>query len=170
MPGTGRYGTVASNLRKKNVLLSKTFPSDPQQDGSFTHEKLIAIANEKLLPSVQAGDPVLMPRVVFDFSAGPSLVDVTTSAADPNKGLPMTPFSPNVVSPGADPAGVGDTVATNVDPTRSADPGLTPADVRPSVVIGTNGTVSPSVTGPEISSLKLNSARETLQFGKHNIT
>jgi formate hydrogenlyase subunit 6/NADH:ubiquinone oxidoreductase subunit I len=50
MPGTGRYGTVASNLRKKNVLLSKTFPTDPQQDGSFTHEKLIAIANEKLLP------------------------------------------------------------------------------------------------------------------------
>ena len=167
MPGTGKYGTVASNLRKKNVLLAKTFPSDPQQDGSLTHDKLIAIANEKLMPRVQAGDPILMPRVLFDFSAGPSLLDVITSAKEPNKGLPMTPFSPNVVSPGADPAAVGDTIATNVDPMRSADPGLTTSDVRPSVVIGTNGTVSPSVTGPEIGSLKLDSARETLQFGKH---
>jgi len=170
MPGAGRYGTVVSNLRKKNVLLAKTFPSDPQQDGSLTHEKLIAIANEKLIPRVQSGDPVLMPRVQFDFSAGPDLSQTKTSATDPNKGLPMTPFSPNVVSPGADPAGVGDTVATNVDPTRSADPGLLASDVRPSVVIGTNGTISPSTTGPEIGSLKLDSTRETLQFGKHNIT
>lgn len=167
MPGTGKYGTVASNLRKKNVLLTKTFPSDPQQDGSFTHEKLIAIANEKLLPRVQTGDPILMPRVVFDFSAGPLLTDAPTSASDPNKGLPMTPFSPNVVSPGADPAAVGDTVAINVDPTKSADPGLTVSDVRPSVVIGTNGTVSPSMTGPEIGSLRLDSTKETLKLGKH---
>lgn len=167
MPGLGRYGTVVNKLAKKNTLLARSFPSDPQNDGSLTHEKLIEIANEKLIPRVQFGDPRLIPSVALDFRAAPLLTDVKTSATDPNKGLPMTPFSPNVVSPGADPAGVGDTVAVNVDPLKIADPGLTPSDVRPSAVIGTNGTVSPATSAKEISALRLDAATETLTLGKH---
>lgn len=170
MPGTGKYGTVVSKLRKKNVLLAKVFPFDPQNDGSLTHEKLVSIANEKLIPRVQFGDPLLSPRVALDFSASPAVVDAVTSVTQPFKGLPMTPFTPNVVSPGADPGAIGENVAINNDPLKAADPGVTPADVRPNVVIGTNGTVSPAQAGPEIGALRLDAARETLQLGKHNIT
>lgn len=170
MPGTGKYGTVASRLRKKNTLLEKCFPFDPQHDGSLTHEKLIALSNQYLIPPVQAGDPLIAPRVSLDYSASPDILrSSNTSAVSPHKGLPMTAYSPNVVSPGADPGAIGDTVAINNDPLKASDPGLTPADVRPSAVLGINGTVDPSTAGPEIGALRLDATRETLQPGLHNI-
>lgn len=169
MSGLGKYGTVASKARKKNLLLEKCFPFDPQHDGSLTHEKLIEIANRVLIPPVQFGDPLISPKVVLNFAASPDIPSARTSAKEPNKGLPMIPWSPNVVSPGADPGAIGDVVAVNNDPTKASDPGLTPAEVKPSIVLGINGTVNPAATGPEIGAYQLNSTRETLQLGKHNI-
>lgn len=167
MPGLGKYGTVYDKLAKKRPLLEKLFRSSPQYDGDLTHIKLIAISNANLIPASQAGDTQMFPVPVdLNFDKSPNLADVTTSTKENHKGWPSTAFTPNPVSPGADPAAVGDVIATNLDPNKQDDPNLTPVDVNQRFIPDTNGTLSPSKSATDVGSLQLNAQKETLVLGQ----
>lgn len=168
MPGTGKYGTTYDKVAKKKPTLAKLFATDPQYDGSYTHDALIKLANQVLVPAHQAGDPTLFPAGVdLNFAGAPDFNDVTTSTKKPNQGWPMTPYTPNTMSPGADPAATGDNVATNVDPFKVGDPGLTPTDIKPNFVPDTDGVVEPDETATQIGSSVLDAKAEKLVPGKH---
>src|SRR5205814_6864317 len=47
MPGLGKYGTVYSRLAKKRPLLEKLYPTNPQYDGDYTHDKLLTRSEER---------------------------------------------------------------------------------------------------------------------------
>lgn len=167
MPGLGKYGTVYDKLAKKRPLLEKLFKSSPQYDGDLTHSKLVAISNAKLVPTVQQGDIQMFPVPVdLNFDKSPKLTDVTTSTKENHKGWPSTPFTPNQVSPGADPAAVGDVIATNVNPNKQDDPGLTPTDINSRFVADADGTLDPNKSAADVGSLQLNAQKETLVLGQ----
>lgn len=170
MPGTGKYGTTYDRLAKKKPILEKLFKSSPEYDGSYKHIDLIKVANADLVPDgVQVGDPLLFPTGVdFSFGGAPDLSSVTTSNQQPLKGWPSTPYTPNLMSPGQDPAAIGDNVAVNVDPFKVDDPNLTTTDLKPGIVPGqTDDTVSPDSTSVDISSTTLDATKEKLTFGHH---
>lgn len=167
MPGLGRYGTVYDKLARKRPLLEKLFKSSPQYDGDLTHNGLIAISNANLIPASQVGDIQVFPTPVdLNFGRSPSFDDVTTSTKENNRGWPSTAFTPNQVSPGADPAAIGDVIATNIDPNKQDDPNLMPTDINPRFIPDANGTLNPNRSAADVSSLQLNSQRETLIFGQ----
>jgi hypothetical protein len=171
MPGNGKYGTTYDKLPKKYPVMEKLFKTSPEYDGTYKHSDLLAVANKELVPQgVQKGDPLIFPGGVdFTYGGAPNLADVTTSNKQPNKGWPATPYTPNPVSPGQDPAAVGDNVVVNVDPLKIDDPNLTPADLKPNVVPGkTDNTQSPSSTSGDVA--KEDTLGATLKLGRSSNT
>jgi hypothetical protein len=172
MPGAGKFGTLYSRLKKKYSLLEKLFSKSPQYPGggNYTHEEMIKNANKVMFPAVQQGDPGQFPNgVKLDFADAPKMTDVKTSTVENLKGWPSTPYTPNQVSPGADPAAVGDNIAVNVNPMKQEDPALSVYDIKPTIVLGQNGTVDPSLTSDKMVDNEkgvLSSDSETLVPGK----
>lgn len=142
MPGQGKYGTVYDQLSMKKPMHEKLFGSSPQYDGSYTLDKLVNIANAKLIPSVQQGDLTLFPSVDMNYGGAPKFGDVVTG----DGGKPSTAYTPNPASPGE---------GNGADPTKMPDAGLHPVDIKPGFVPGENGTAEPAGASASVSATVL---------------
>lgn len=164
MPGQGKYTKYdpqKSDFAKgvsSAARLKKLFNSDAELTDTTL---LFAKANAKLLAKnsngVQQGDPQLFSEGVdLTFSRAPDLSTVKTGGG----GLPSTPYTPNLTSPGE---------VNGVDPTKQADMKISDTkELSVTAQPGVNGLVNPSEVSTKIgSTVKIDAIANPLVFGAH---
>lgn len=133
--------TVAANKPKgarKDVNLKSSFPDSPIHKGELTDEERRKIYQELVLDGTVVGGHGVN-SFNRDYEGAPNLNDVETGGG----GLPSSPYTPNLTSPGPGSVNAADQLEFNGE--------LPDAESNVEFGSGRGGLVSPSETSAELS-------------------
>ena len=196
MPGQGKYTMYYNQVEEsdKKQLLESVYDKGPFAQNKYNQSDVVLAAHKFLLangdsesgtPFLQKGDPGMFPNgVMLNYSGIPgSEQDANIASVEWKKpGDPMSPYTPDIRSPGpADGVVLSNNDTSNVmvnvdasngDP-RQSKPTITAENIKPNYVPASGqgdifenkGTVNPEFTGPKIHSVASVSVDTPLRLG-----